>query len=104
MPALQQKTIIWDWNGTLLDDADICLESINSMLKARNLPRLTLASYREVFTFPVIDYYKKVGFDFTREPWETVAMEFINKYLHALPACGLTVFAKETLAQLLFLS
>ena len=97
MPALQQKTIIWDWNGTLLDDADICLESINSMLKARNLPRLTLASYREVFTFPVIDYYKKVGFDFTREPWETVAMEFINKYLHALPACGLTVFAKETL-------
>jgi len=97
MPVLQQKTIIWDWNGTLLDDADICLESINTMLKARNLPRLTLASYREVFTFPVIEYYKKVGFDFTLEPWEPVAMEFINLYLNALPACGLSMFAVETL-------
>ena len=97
MPVPQQKTIIWDWNGTLLDDVDICLASINAMLKARNLPGLTLASYREVFTFPVIEYYKKVGFDFSLEPWEPVAMEFINLYLHALPACGLTTFAVETL-------
>lgn len=97
MPEPQQKTIIWDWNGTLLDDADICLASINTMLKARNLPLLSLESYRDVFTFPVIEYYKKVGFNFSLEPWEPVAMEFINLYLHALPTSGLTVFAVETL-------
>ena len=97
MPAPIQKTIIWDWNGTLLDDADICLASINTMLKARNLPLLSLESYRDVFTFPVIEYYKKVGFNFSLEPWEPVAMEFINLYLHALPTSGLTVFAVETL-------
>ena len=93
----QRTTIIWDWNGTLLDDAEICREAINKMLKARNLPELSLVKYREVFTFPVIDYYKEVGFDFTREPWEPVAMEFINLYLNALPSCGLTPFATETL-------
>ncbi len=93
----QRTTIIWDWNGTLLDDAEICREAINSMLKARNLPELSLLKYRDVFTFPVIDYYGKVGFDFTKEAWEPVAMEFITLYHNALPACRLTPFAKETL-------
>jgi phosphoglycolate phosphatase len=93
----QRKTIIWDWNGTLLDDADISVEAINKMLKKRNLPELSLTRYRDVFTFPVIDYYKTVGFNFDNEVWEPVAMEFINLYLAALPVCGLTPFAVETL-------
>jgi len=93
----QRTTIIWDWNGTLLDDAEICREAINKMLKLRNLPELSLEKYRDVFTFPVINYYQEIGFDFTRELWEPVAMEFINLYLGALPACGLTPFAFETL-------
>lgn len=93
----QRTTIIWDWNGTLLDDAGICLEAINKMLQARNLPLLGLDKYREVFTFPVIDYYKEVGFNFTIEEWEPVAMEFIHLYLNALPGCDLTPFAAETL-------
>lgn len=67
------------------------------MLKNRHLPELTLDSYREVFTFPVIEYYKKVGFDFSKERWEPVAMEFIDLYLKALPGCGLTTFAVDAL-------
>jgi len=93
----QRTTIIWDWNGTLLDDAEICREAINKMLKVRNLPELILEKYRDVFTFPVIEYYKEVGFNFDIEEWEPVAMEFISLYLSALPSCGLTPFATLTL-------
>jgi phosphoglycolate phosphatase len=93
----QRTTIIWDWNGTLLDDAEICREAINKMLKARNLPELSLEKYRDVFTFPVIEYYKEVGFNFDVEEWEPVAMEFINQYLKALPACELTPYAPGVL-------
>jgi phosphoglycolate phosphatase len=93
----QRNTIIWDWNGTLLDDAEICREAINKMLKVRNLPELSLEKYRDVFTFPVIEYYKEVGFNFDIEEWEPVAMEFINLYLSALPSCGLTPFAAKAL-------
>ena len=93
----QRKTIVWDWNGTLLDDAEISRRAINKMLKARNLSELSLEKYRDVFTFPVIDYYKKVGFDFSKETWEPVAMEFINQYLSLLPECRLTPFAVDTL-------
>ncbi|MCK4288095.1 MAG: HAD hydrolase-like protein, partial [Bacteroidales bacterium] len=61
------KTIIWDWNGTLLNDIDICINSINILLEHRNIENLTKEIYKEIFTFPVKDYYSKAGFDFTKE-------------------------------------
>jgi len=79
------KAIIWDYNGTLLNDIEIGLESINLMLRKRNLPLLTSESYREVFTFPVKDYYEKVGFDFQKEDWDLAAQEFIANYTKNLP-------------------
>lgn len=50
------------------------------MLQERGLPRLTAARYAELFDFPVIDYYRKLGFDFAREPFEIVGTEFIHRY------------------------
>lgn len=79
------KAIIWDYNGTLLNDIEIGVESINLMLSKRNLPLLTSESYREVFTFPVKDYYEKVGFDFLKEDWDLTAHEFIANYTTRLP-------------------
>jgi phosphoglycolate phosphatase len=73
-------TIIWDWNGTLLDDVSICINSINQLLANRNLKRLNLETYREVFTFPVRNYYEKVGFDLNKESFDVVALEFIRLY------------------------
>ncbi|MCK9203938.1 MAG: HAD hydrolase-like protein [Bacteroidales bacterium] len=72
--------IVWDWNGTLLDDAWLCVDVMNGMLQERNLPLKTLEQYREVFDFPVRDYYVKLGFDFEKEPFDVVGMEFINRY------------------------
>ncbi|RXQ96526.1 HAD family hydrolase [Ancylomarina salipaludis] len=79
------KAIIWDYNGTLLNDVEIGVESINTMLQKRQLPLLTCESYREVFTFPVKDYYEKVGFNFQKEDWNSTAHEFIANYTQRLP-------------------
>jgi phosphoglycolate phosphatase len=84
-----QKTIIWDWNGTLLDDVDICMDAINSMLEERGLNKLSRDAYRSVFTFPVINYYRESGFDFEKEEWEVVAMQFMDRYFEKLPHCTL---------------
>ena len=72
--------IIWDWNGTLLDDAWLCVDVMNGMLKKRGLPLKTVEEYRELFDFPVKDYYAKLGYDFDKEPFDEVGMEFIIKY------------------------
>ena len=72
--------IIWDWNGTLLDDITACLATINRMLGKRGLPLLTLEKYRDIFGFPVRDCYIKLGFDLDVEDWDAVSQEFHGIY------------------------
>lgn len=75
------KTIIWDFNGTILDDADVCLKAENEMLRRRNMNRVvSKEEYLELFEFPVINYYKKIGFSFEDETFEDVSVEFIELY------------------------
>jgi len=81
--------IIWDWNGTLLNDVHLCVDTINEMLEIRNLPLLSIASYKDVFSFPVKDYYLKIGFDFEKEPFEIPALEFIERYNEQVSECSL---------------
>jgi phosphoglycolate phosphatase len=76
----QYKYIIWDWNGTLLDDAWLCVDVMNGMLKERNLPLRTIDQYRKIFDFPVRNYYITLGYDFNEEPFEKVGLEFVIKY------------------------
>jgi len=72
--------IIWDWNGTLLDDTAACLATINRMLARRKLPILTLAEYRDIFGFPVKDCYIRLGIDLDVEDWDKVSEEFHGIY------------------------
>lgn len=90
-------TIIWDWNGTLLNDLDLCIDSINSLLKKRSLKLLDHDSYKEVFSFPVKDYYRAIGFDFTKENFEIPAKEFIDLYDGSVKNCPLHFSAVEVL-------
>jgi phosphoglycolate phosphatase len=77
---IRYKHIIWDWNGTLLDDVWLCVEIMDKMLVNRNLPGMTVEKYKEIFDFPVKDYYQKLGFDFLSESFETIGTEFIINY------------------------
>lgn len=73
--------IIWDWNGTILDDAWLCVEVMNEVLSSKGLPLINISSYRDSFCFPVKKYYKKLGFNFDDEKFEIVGLIFIKKYL-----------------------
>jgi phosphoglycolate phosphatase len=77
---VEEKYILWDWNGTLLDDTEICLSAMNKMLAKRKMNLIDLDCYKEVFGFPVVDYYKSIGFDFQKESFESVSVEFIDLY------------------------
>ncbi len=73
--------IVWDWNGTLLDDTTASVNTINSMLLERDLPTITLQTYRNLFGFPVLDFYKAIGFQLERENWDAVAEDFHARFL-----------------------
>lgn len=81
--------IIWDWNGTLLNDTGLAVQTMNQMLERRGLPMLSVDGYKSVFTFPVSDYYQKIGFDFQTEPFEIPALEFIDCYNSQVNECSL---------------
>ena len=72
--------ILWDWNGTLLNDVDIVIDAMNSLLKRRNLLALDEEKYKNIFTFPVKEYYAQLGFDFSLEPFEELATEYITTF------------------------
>ena len=61
---MRYKLIIWDWNGTLIDDTWMCIEVINELLVKYSKQTLTLETYHKVFDFPVKTYYERIGFDF----------------------------------------
>jgi phosphoglycolate phosphatase len=75
------QLIIWDWNGTLLDDVDACVQAVNILLGKRKMQTINREIYRDVFAFPVIDYYKAIGFNLERESFEDLAGEYVSHYL-----------------------
>ena len=89
--------VIWDFNGTLVDDVELALAAINTMLARRGLPAVSREVYRSVFGFPLMDYYRKLGIDITRETPQNLADEFHSAYLPGLPACGLQKGVREIL-------
>jgi phosphoglycolate phosphatase len=94
---MAKKVIIWDWNGTLLNDTDICVSCMNRVLEKRGLELLDVQRYREIFTFPVIDYYLKAGLDLNKEAFEIPAMEFIKLYHESLHSADLFPCVKDVL-------
>ena len=75
------QNIIWDWNGTLLDDAWLCRDVMNGMLRLRDMDFLSAERYREIFDFPIVRYYERIGFDLERESFEDERVAaFLNEH------------------------
>jgi phosphoglycolate phosphatase len=89
--------IIWDWNGTLLDDTQASVNSVNKMLSDRGLPLLSAERYREIFGFPVSGFYRQIGFVLEDEDWNAMAVEF-HDLLLSDASTALHHNARETLA------
>ena len=75
-----EKYLFLDFNGTVLNDVDLCLNLLNEMLVLKNHKPLNLTQYKNVFTFPIIEYYKKAGFDFNGYTFKELADVFIVEY------------------------
>jgi phosphoglycolate phosphatase len=91
------KHIIWDWNGTLFNDVELCVNLINSVLTKRDLPALSVEQYRSIFTFPVKDYYALAGLDFTKYSFEELGKEWMDEYQERRFEVGLYSSAEEVL-------
>ena len=95
------KHIIWDWNGTLLNDTWLCVEVLNGLLKKRGREPISAEAYRRNFGFPVIQFYNYLGFDTDLDSFEKVSHEFMGDYeARWLRECVLHAGAEDILAAL----
>ena len=94
--------VIWDWNGTLLDDTDMCYRIANEMRLERGMALMQgIEEYRRYFTFPVVDYYRRMGYTFETEPFEHISRQFVAMYAERFPSCALQPCAKDALSAVL---
>ena len=95
---MTSKLIIWDWNGTLLNDVNACVDAMNVMLQRRNMNLLDHTKYKRIFTFPVQDYYNSLGFNFQKESFEELSIEYIDLYKKISKDSPLQIGVKESLS------
>lgn len=78
----QAPLLLWDFNGTLLDDVQACLDALNALLRPRGIAPLTREDYRRTFRFPVAEFYRGLGM-VPADPfdWEALAESFHMRYL-----------------------
>lgn len=81
---------VWDFNGTILDDVELGMQSVNTLLAERGIPTIPdKVAYRKKFDFPIVDYYVELGFDFSKESYETVAQLWVDLYMRDLGMAGM---------------
>ena len=76
------KYVIYDFNGTILDDVEVCLKAENYTIKHFGLDRepITLDEYLHIFTFPVQKYYENVGCDWSKNSYKEVGRYWFDWY------------------------
>jgi phosphoglycolate phosphatase len=89
MPEKHYSHIIWDWNGTLFNDVELCADVFSNLLKKYNLSPISVSEYRNIFTFPVKNYYEKAGLDFNKLSFEALGKEWMNEYELRKSSCML---------------
>lgn len=92
------RLVLWDWNGTLLDDLTYAIGVRNRTFPAFGLPRIeSVSEYRRQFTFPVRRYYERAGV--TEDNFEAVAHAWMAEYVRGFDSVPLHGDAVEALSR-----
>lgn len=96
LPALSH--VVWDWNGTLLDDSPISIEATSWACKLIADVTVDQDTYRKNFTRPVRLFYDRLlGRPATDGEWHRIVEEFHSRYESAVPTAPLRPEAKAVL-------
>lgn len=91
--------IIWDWNGTLVDDVDVTVECVNDTLKAYGLPTTDRQEYLDVITPSMEEYYGRM-IDLSVHPLTEILSHFQSGYAKRLGKLKLQNGAEDVLNHL----
>jgi phosphoglycolate phosphatase-like HAD superfamily hydrolase len=84
------RHIVWDWNGTLLDDNHAVVAAVNNVCASFGRAPVTLDEWRAVFSRPIVRCYERLlGRPLDGDEWARVDALYHVHYRDRLPTCGL---------------
>jgi phosphoglycolate phosphatase len=95
------RHIVWDWNGTLLDDLELTVEVCDSQLKHLGLPGVKEEVYRRTFCHPVRDFYRAVGVDYSVHSFQELTDAYHALYARRSNECSLFGDISQVLEELI---
>jgi phosphoglycolate phosphatase len=79
---MDMKVILWDWNGTLLNDTPANVDIFNRVRIECGYTPVTIERYRELYRHPIRDMYADAGYDFSKHSYEYLAERWGHAYLN----------------------
>lgn len=73
---MKYEHIIWDWNGTLIDDTWTFHKALCQLCQENNVKSPEYEEFRDSFFFPVYDYYLQIGFKISQQDF----IKLTNRY------------------------
>ena len=95
-----EKYVFFDFNGTIIDDLELCFDLLNKALTKLDKKTITLEKYKEIFRFPIIEYYKLAGFSFPEDDFGKLSSDFVKDYKRLSVECKLNTGIEEILIYL----
>ncbi len=90
------RHLIWDWNGTLFDDLEIVVASVNVSLRALGAPPIEVEIYRSAYERPLHRFYERLlGRPVPPEEFRSIDGDFHSAYNALLDQARLTVDARR---------
>jgi phosphoglycolate phosphatase-like HAD superfamily hydrolase len=86
--------LVWDWNGTLLDDTHLVVTATNRAFAVAGGPVITVDEHRRGFKRPIAEYYGEVlGRAVDHAEFERLDEIFHDAYRVGLTTCALAADA-----------
>ncbi len=74
-------TVLWDWNGTLLDDPRLCLDVLNETIVEYGCEAISFERFREIYQHPLTNMYEALGFDLEKTPFLQLSKDWHERYV-----------------------
>lgn len=84
------KHVVWDWNGTILDDNDAVIAAVNNVCAGFGRAPITIEYWQSIFSRPLLQCYERLlGMSLTDADWTRIDKLYHDEYRQLLAICRL---------------
>jgi len=92
------RHIVWDWNGTLLDDLAVVVAAVNDTLATIGRRPITIEEYGAQYTRPVLRFYERLlGRVIEESEWLAFDLAFHDSYRRRVESAPLAGDAMDAI-------